>query len=198
MQVLFVGFVVMLSNVPAWHYAKRALAVLPFAMIATISLAMTQAAYMHEPFVKIICFQSTKVILAAVLLTVFSSTTKYTSVVYTLSYFKVPKIITSLLYFLYGFVYLLTDEIEQLAMARDSRDFGSTLSLSMKSRAWLVGTFLLRSAERSDVIYKAMAARGYDGNPPMCFSFPKPDRRQKLILAVSFVLLILVRFGVTS
>lgn len=186
-----------LTNIPISHFIKRMMIVIPFAFIVTIALAISQSALMNLSVYSVVAFHITKVLLAVIVLTMLSGTTSYQSMIAAISYFKMPKIITSLLYFLYRFIYLLVDELEELNVARESRDFKGSIILNMRSRAWLLGTFLVRSAERSNVVYAAMAARGFDGTSPSCISFRKFSCAQ-LFYVVSFaVLFIVFRFGVS-
>lgn len=198
LQSILIISVMLFSRVPIVHFVKRSAAIVPFAMLITISLCISQSSRTGMPLLYLVSFQVIKVLLATIVLTVLSSTTKYQTIIATLSYFKVPSVITSLLYFMYRFVYLLADELEHLVVAREGRDFGGPLSLSIKSRAWLMGSFLLRSAERSDTSYSAMSARGFDGKTPPCFHFHSLRLADLWVALAFFMIFTFVRFGVCA
>jgi cobalt/nickel transport system permease protein len=58
----------------------------------------------------------------------------------------------------------------------------------------MVGSLLLRSLERSEHIYQAMLARGYDGQL-RTLSYPRMRRQDYLVLLISATLLFSVVFA---
>ncbi len=108
---------------------------------------------------------------AAILLV---TVTPFPDLVHALEHLRVPKIITAIIAFLYRYLFVLTDEVLRLLRARQSRSAASAAaaagSRSGGSVMWrakvtgnMVGQLFLRSYERSDRIYNAMLARGYQG-----------------------------------
>lgn len=76
-----------------------------------------------------------------------------------------PRLFAVQLLFLYRYLFVLADEALRLRQARDQRCFGSR-GRGIASFAPLVGHLLLRGWERSERIYRAMLARGFDGEFP--------------------------------
>jgi cobalt/nickel transport system permease protein len=71
--------------------------------------------------------------------------------------------------FLYRYLFVLADEARRMLQAREARS-GAPDGRGGGSVAWraqvtgsMAGTLFLRSYERSERIYMAMLARGYDG-----------------------------------
>lgn len=91
------------------------------------------------------------------------STTPFPSFIKGLESLRVPKIITMLLSFLYRFMWVLTDEIKRMIRARDARAFGGSRLWHLQVVGQMVGSLFIRSYERAERVYAAMAARGYDG-----------------------------------
>jgi len=50
-----------------------------------------------------------------------------------------------------------------MKQARDSRDFGGSRLRQLRTMGNMIGTLFIRSYERSERVYSAMVARGFDG-----------------------------------
>jgi cobalt/nickel transport system permease protein len=75
---------------------------------------------------------------------------------------KVPQPFVMQLLLVYRYCFLLADEARSLDKARQMRSFkGHGRSLGVTSK--LIGAFMVRSIERSDRVYRAMVARGFNG-----------------------------------
>ncbi|MEW5938465.1 MAG: cobalt ECF transporter T component CbiQ [Chloroflexota bacterium] len=104
---------------------------------------------------------------AAILLV---ATTRFPDMLHAFEHLRVPAILTTIVSFLYRYLFVLTDEVMRLMRARESRSAASPGSRSGRSVAWrakvagnMAGQLFLRSYERSDRVYNAMLARGYAG-----------------------------------
>lgn len=105
---------------------------------------------------------------AAILLV---ATTRFPDMIHALEHLRVPGILTTIVSFLYRYLFVLTDEVLRLLRARDSRSAAEPGRRSGRNVFWrarvtgnMAGQLFLRSYERSDRIYNAMLARGYDGH----------------------------------
>ncbi|HET7143668.1 MAG TPA: cobalt ECF transporter T component CbiQ [Anaerolineales bacterium] len=162
---------------------KRSLVALPFALIAVtvlfsipgkpvanFSIAMwdfviTDAGLLR--FVSIIIRSWLSVQIALLLVAV----TRFPDLIHALEHLRVPAILTTIIAFLYRYLFVLTDEVYRLLRARDSRSAASTGKRSGRGVVWrarvagnMAGQLFLRSYERSDRIYNAMLSRGYTGH----------------------------------
>jgi cobalt/nickel transport system permease protein len=82
----------------------------------------------------------------------------------------VPEPLVAIASFMYRYLFVLADEAGRLLRARASRSAaqvghraGNTLLWRGQVAGYMVGSLMLRSFERSERIYHAMAARGYAG-----------------------------------
>ncbi|NJN83919.1 MAG: cobalt ECF transporter T component CbiQ [Caldilineaceae bacterium] len=82
----------------------------------------------------------------------------------------VPRPIIAIVSFMYRYLFVLSDEVLRLLRARASRAAampgvrsGGPLLWRGKVAGYMAGGLMLRSFDRSERIYNAMAARGYDG-----------------------------------
>jgi len=191
---------------------KRSFVALPFALaaitaifsipgktlgewhIAWLTLIPTDAGLLR--FVSIL-IRSWLSIQMAILLV---ATTQFPDLIHAFEHLRVPRILTTIIAFLYRYLFVLTDEVFRLLRAREARSAGLPGQKQGGSLIWrakvtgnMAGQFFLRSYERSDRIYNAMLSRGYTGdlrtlNPHVMF------RRDWLVLAVVLSSFILIQF----
>ena len=105
---------------------------------------------------------------AAILLV---AVTRFPDLIHAFEHLRVPSILTTIVAFLYRYLFVLTDEALRLMRARQARSAAAPGQASGGSLLWrgrvagnMAGQLFLRSYERSDRIYNAMLARGYDGH----------------------------------
>ncbi|HEY3375175.1 MAG TPA: cobalt ECF transporter T component CbiQ [Candidatus Aquicultor sp.] len=177
---LFLTFIIVLyrlSRVPFIKFGlKRSLVVEPVVIIATLFLAFmpnkphpaaydlgfTTLAISNGGFYIFVnaIIKSWLSVLVAILL---YSTTPFPKFIKGLELMRMPQILTMLFSFLYRFMWVLTDEIKRMMRARDARAFGGGRLWHVHIIGQMVGSLFIRSYERAERIYAAMAARGYDG-----------------------------------
>ncbi len=98
------------------------------------------------------------------------ATTQFPDIVHAFKHLHVPAILTTIIAFLYRYLFVLVDEVLRLLRAREARSAAASGSRSAGGVLWhakvagnMAGQLFLRSYERSDRIYNAMLARGYQG-----------------------------------
>ncbi len=180
---LFLLFANLLSNLGIGFTFKRSLVALPFALIAiTILFSMpgtpltsfhflmwnftiTDGGFLR--FVSILVRSWLSVQMAILLV----ATARFPDIIHALEHLKVPTILTTIIAFLYRYLFVLADEVFRLMRARESRAAAAPGKRSGRSVAWragvaghMAGQLFLRSYERSDRVYNAMLARGYTGH----------------------------------
>jgi cobalt/nickel transport system permease protein len=159
---------------------KRSFIALPFALIAITVLFSVEG----NPLIKItesfiitdagalrfisILIRSWLSVQMAILLV---ATTRFPDLIHALEHLKVPAILTTIIAFLYRYLFVLTDEVFRLIRARESRSGAVAGNRSGGGVLWrakiagnMAGQLFLRSYERSDRIYNAMLSRGYAGH----------------------------------
>jgi len=166
-----------------WSFTlRRSFIALPFALAALSSLfepggpALSSFMFLGAKFTityfgllrfSSILIRSWLSVQAAILLV---AVTPFPDLLHALEHLRVPKIITTIIAFLYRYLFVLTDEVLRLMRARQARSAAAPGQRSGGSVMWranvtgnMVGQLFLRSYERSDRIYNAMLARGYAG-----------------------------------
>lgn len=125
------------------------------------------------------------------------ATARFPDIVHALEHLHVPSILTTIIAFLYRYLFVLADEVSRLLRARESRSAAAAGSRSGGSVAWrarvagnMAGQLFLRSYERSDRVYNAMLSRGYTGH----LNTMNPHelhRKDYVVTAVALILFLL-------
>jgi len=139
--------------------------------LGNISLVATDAGVLRFVSIMLRAWLSVQ---GAVLLVV---TTRFPDLIHALEHLFMPKILVTIIAFLYRYLFVLTDEVMRMMRARQSRSAsipnvhgGGSLPWRVHVSGGMVGQLFLRSYERSDRIYNAMLARGYTGQIRTLFS----------------------------
>jgi cobalt/nickel transport system permease protein len=113
---------------------------------------------------------------AAILLT---ATTRFPDLLWALGALRVPLTLVGIIGFMYRYLFVLADEALRMLRARAARS-ASVTGGRRPSVRWqgriagsMIGSLFLRAIERSERVYAAMRARGYDGRP-------RPQRRHQM------------------
>ena len=211
---LFLLFANALSNLGVGFTFKRSLIALPFAFIAiTILFSMpgkplssfhflmwdftiTDTGLLR--FVSILIRSWLSVQMAILLV----ATARFPDIIHALEHLKVPAILTTIIAFLYRYLFVLADEVFRLMRARESRSAAAPGQRPGRSVAWrariaghMAGQLFLRSYERSDRVYNAMLARGYAGHLE---TINPHELRRRDYLTVALALLVILIFQVVA
>lgn len=179
---------VLLSELGVGYVLKRAALAFPF-VLAALPLVFTAskpylvdttlgswALHISQPGLErflSIAFKSWISVQAAIVL---ASSTPFPDLLVAMRAIKIPRLLVAIFGLMWRYLFVLADESLRLMRARAAR---SGLSAQGGSRPgggvmWrahvtggMAGNLFLRAFERSDRIYMAMAARGYDGEVRM-------------------------------
>ena len=128
-------------------------------------------------------------VLAAVILT---ATTPAAELLRAMRALGLPRLLVATVSFMYRYLFVIGEEALRLMRARDSRSAhlpgqkpGGSLGWRAKVLGNMVGSLFLRTYERSERVYAAMLARGYDGEPR--FLWDRAWRAAELVVVAAFV-----------
>lgn len=159
----------------------RSLVALPFILIAlptvftkpgvplyelSLGLFTLTATVEGAEFFASVLIKSWASVTAAVLLT---STTPALGLLSALRWLKLPEILVAVVMLMYRYLFVLVEETQRLLRARASRSAavgpgsGGSVVWRAKSAGGMAGSLFIRTLDRSERIYMAMLARGYDG-----------------------------------
>jgi cobalt/nickel transport system permease protein len=182
-----------LSGPPVRTVAKRLLAILPFVgltvlavpfrsgtPIAGLSLGFTTLTVTREgltTFYFVLCRSGLSVLAAVVLMT----GVPFPEIIRGLQRLGVPKFITAVISFAHRYLSLIRGEALRTEKAWASRYFGRRKIAQLSAAGRIAGRLLVRSYVRSERLYYAMAARGYNGAIPV-FKSPRTVRSDYVFL----------------
>ncbi len=177
---LFVTLV--LSGVPLGSVLRRSTLALPFVLVAAIGVpfatdgrvlwsaqvlwwqaAVTDAGILR--FVTVLARSWISVTIAIGL----GATTPFLGLVRGMQSLGLPAILGSIVLLMYRYLFVLVDEAQRLMRARDARSAemadrkGPSVFWHARVAGRMIGTLFLRTYERSERIYLAMASRGFAG-----------------------------------
>jgi cobalt/nickel transport system permease protein len=208
--------VVLLANLLAhlpWNYTlKRSFVAFPFALAAitviftipgqalfTLALGSWQFTATDAGLIRFasIVVRSWLSVQMAILLV---AATQFPDMMHALRHLRVPPLLVAIISFMYRYLFVLSDEVLRLLRARESRSarvagYKSGGSIPWRARVAgnMAGQLFVRSYERSDRVYNAMLARGYDGQ---FFTLNPHVMRAEdwLISVIALVLLLTLQF----
>ena len=119
-----------------------------------------------EFFVSVLLKSWTSVTAACIL----TATTPPMRLLEALRALRLPAILVSIVMLMYRYLFVLVEEAQRMMRARAARsaaigkNSGGTLVWRAKSAGGMAGSLFIRTLDRSERIYLAMLARGYDGS----------------------------------
>ncbi len=170
-----------LSGVGIRRIFQRSLLAVPFVLIALPSVFLRPGEILAEwdlglwvmrvsaeglVFFASVLVKSWTSVTAAALLTAI---TPPLQILDALRALKVPALLVAIVNLMYRYLFVLIDEVQRLLRARSARSAkiseksGGPLTWRAKAAGGMAGALFIRSLDRSERIYLAMLARGYDG-----------------------------------
>jgi cobalt/nickel transport system permease protein len=179
--LLAIGFVLGVSRISPVLVLKRSLVAIPFAMAAVtlvftregttvvaVELAQWTVSVSYEG---IVAFSSilTKAWLSVLIATILVTSTSFPDLVSAMRSLRVPRVLVSVIAFMYRYIFIIADEALRLHRAKEARS-ACPKGAAQGGIIWqtrvlggMIGSLFLRSYERSERIHAAMLSRGFDG-----------------------------------
>ncbi len=167
---------ILASNLPIGHVLKRSLVIVPFVIIIAIFVPFFRegeivysfqvgTVHVNITYEGILVLETIliKAWLSILSLVWLTSVTKFMSLLRGLRRMHFPGVLVMIISFMYRYLFVIVDETLRMKQARDCRSFGEKRLRQLRSVGSIIGTLFIRSYERSERVYFAMAARGYDG-----------------------------------
>lgn len=161
------------SKIPLLLLFKRALIEIPFIFFAILMPFFGTGEKFEIAGIELyregllagtsIVVKGTLGVLAAVIL---STTTTAREILRGLERLKLPAVMVQIASFMLRYVNVISDEMERMKVARESRGFVATGIKHWKVLATSAAALFIRSYERGERVHLAMLSRGFDGNLP--------------------------------
>ena len=130
-------------------------------------------------------------------------TTHFVDIARALRDVGVPSLLSAVILLMYRYLFVLVDGTQRLLRAREARSVevegypaGGSLRWRAQVTGRMIGTLFLRTYERSERIYQAMLARGYDGEIKT-LRHERSDRRALALGGASLFCLALIALFTT-
>jgi cobalt/nickel transport system permease protein len=150
-----------LARIPFRFVARRLVGFLAFALIFAVCVPASQGFERGWETAAGIVFRGTESFLSGLWLV---NVIPFDQLLLTLRRLRIPAILLAILAFMYRFLFILSDELDTMRLARRARSFerGSRL-LAWRNSAQMIGMLAIRALGRSERVYGAMCSRGWDG-----------------------------------
>ncbi|MDL2261731.1 cobalt ECF transporter T component CbiQ [Methanimicrococcus sp. OttesenSCG-928-J09] len=133
---------------------------------------------------------------AIIMITALLATTRFDIIVKVLYDLKMPVFLLQILMFSYRYIFVFSDELDNMRNSMAAKGFRPKLSMRMfSSIANMLGMLLIKSFERGDEVYRSMIAKGYTGKPTI---ITENKMYAKDYIFVSFALLIAVMIHIPA
>lgn len=179
----FILWINLLSRLEITYALKRSFIALPFALAAvtviftlpgeslfTLSLGPWQITATDAGLIRFtsIVIRSWLSVQIAILLV---ATTQFPDLMHALRHLHFPHLLVAVISFTYRYLFVLADEVLRLLRARQARSAclagergGGSMVWRAQVAGHMAGQLFLRSYERSERVFNAMQARGYQGH----------------------------------
>ncbi|HAX17793.1 MAG TPA: cobalt ECF transporter T component CbiQ [Actinobacteria bacterium] len=169
---------IMLSFLPNWKiFFKRFLRIIPVPVFLSVFVPFSgKGNVIYSINWKIISLSVTdmglitfysvliKSFLSIAIITALMSSSKEREIFYSLRRFRLPGIFVMTMFLMYRYIFLFREEFNTGCKAINARIFKRTYFSYNRKISYLIGSIFLKSFNRAENIYKAMAARGFDGD----------------------------------
>ena len=174
---------------------KRYLLIAPFVLLMTVPLIFGTGFPLETERVLFASLIMLKAVTSMTIITIILETQSVEQFMNSLAHLKIPPIMITVLLLSYRYVYLFLDDIQKMQLALKTRFFKGGISIKhLKIYGQLTGALLIKSLDRSENVYQAMASRGFNGN--LCFSpansLDKWDISKTSISLLMIILLVIV------
>jgi cobalt/nickel transport system permease protein len=152
-----------ISQIPLSFIVGRAIVLFPFVLLAGVSIPWKDGSAWSG-----LATLFMRSFLSLLLLILLTNTTKFAELLRGLKRLGCPRILVLILGFLYRYVFVLTEEVMRMRLARECRRVGPAAARTeLRLLGSMLGTLLLRSFERAERLFQAILSRGYAGEFPV-------------------------------
>jgi cobalt/nickel transport system permease protein len=176
----------LLTDIPLSFILKRSLIIVPFVlMIGLFNL-------FFKPFSVFLNILA-KSWLSVLALIILSATSDFPTLLKALESLGTPKLLTTILSFMYRYIFTLIDQVTRLERARVARSYGRRGLFQLLALGNMLGSLFINTYERGERIYQAMLARGYHGHAhtPHRFVLNAVDAAFAIFFAASLLVIVI-------
>ncbi|MGH3666497.1 MAG: cobalt ECF transporter T component CbiQ, partial [Egibacteraceae bacterium] len=172
---------VVAARLPAGYTLRRMVIEVPFLLAAVILPFVVPDGGVRALTVAL------KLTASVLAMVVLSSTTPFPRLLRGFEALRAPRILVMIVSFMWRYLHVIGAELERMRTARDARGYQGRWLWQPGGTAALVATLFVRSLERGERVYLAMASRGYQGAMPSTAADALVLRRADLGFGIGLV-----------
>jgi cobalt/nickel transport system permease protein len=176
-----------LSRLPPLYVLRRMTIEIPFLLAAAVLPFTAEDGFALGATVAL------KVSISVLAMVILSSTTPFPKLLRGFEMLKVPRLILTIVAFMWRYMHVLAGEVSRMQTARAARGYSASWLWQATSVGPLIATLFLRSLERGERVHLAMMGRLYDGSmPETATGHLETDTKDVLFLSTIVISLVLV------
>ena len=164
-EALILSFMIGVSGIYPLVLARRWAGFFLFCGFLTLTVAPSRPERLQYGLTAVALTLLAKDSLAFLAMILLAHVTPFHSILGALRRLGIPVILVATLQFMYRYLFVLTEELERMVLARRARTFRRSGRLDWGLLTGLIGVLFLRSFERAERVHAAMLSRGWDGTP---------------------------------
>jgi cobalt/nickel transport system permease protein len=176
-----------LSRLPPLYVLRRMTIEIPFLLAAAVLPFTAEDGFALGATVAL------KVSISVLAMVILSSITPFPKLLRGFEMLKVPRLILTIVAFMWRYMHVLAGEVSRMQTARAARGYSASWLWQATSVGPLIATLFLRSLERGERVHLAMMGRLYDGSmPETATGHLETDTKDVLFLSTIVISLVLV------
>ncbi len=190
----FVFLVALSMRLPFRFIVSRLAIIVPFLILMSIPLVFGGGIPPEPDRYEFAALISLKALTSMLLIVIMLTTQPLQEYLDGLAHLKLPKIFITVLFLACRYAFLFVGELKSTQRAMSSRNFSPGLNMgSLQSYGEMSGGLFIKSIDRSENVYRAMASRCFQGELPV--GKPPSIRNSdylKLVIAVLIILTVIL------
>lgn len=167
----------LVARLPLAYVLRRLAIVVPFlAAVALLPLVMPDG-------VRVALTLAAKAATGVLAMVLLSSTTPFPQLLRGFERLKAPRLLVMIVAFMWRYLHVIGEELHRMRIARQARGFQRRGIWQVSALGQTIAALFIRSLERGERVYLAMASRGYRGGTPTMLVAPLVLRAADIVFA---------------
>lgn len=183
---------ILIVKIPWTILVKRITWVIPFLLFIFVGLLINRGFENLQDSLYFASLISLKALTSIMVTTLMVGTLSLEEILRVVAQLKVPQTIVGVLFLSYRYIHLYRDIFLNTRKALVARGFHNQLCLqTLKVYGEVTGALFIKALDRSELVYRSMEARGFDGSIPVGCTY-HPLKVQDVLIGLMVVGLITV------
>ncbi len=166
--LIFAFLFALLGGLPPAQLIKRLVIILPLLVIMSLPLLFGAGLPLPPDRIEMVLRLTLKIITAMIFALFLFINQPIENLLEALEHLKMPAVVTTIIYLAYRYGFLFIHEVQTVFRALKARLFEARISRnSLVVYGEIAGGLFIKSLNRSETVYRAMASRGFQGRMPI-------------------------------